>query len=82
MSASSVTVSLSLSEDEKTATIRIGSRRLPIVCNCLGVEREPSGEIKRAYLDSFVHNPSKDVIYTGYSLSGAISTIINRIQSK
>ena len=74
-----VSVSITLSEDEKTATIRMGSRQSPIVTGCLGVERDGKGNIKKAYLNSLVHRGGKGIRYEGYSLSGAISTIATAV---
>jgi hypothetical protein len=80
MSASNtITVSLSLSEDEKTATIRLSTRRQPIVCGCLGVERDKEGHTSKVYLDSLIHSSSKHVEYRGFSLHGAISTVVKRV---
>jgi hypothetical protein len=76
MSKTIIKVSVSLSEDEKTATVRMGSRRLPIVTGCLGVDRNPQGEIENVYLDSLVHVSSKHVDYEGCQPHGAISTIL------
>lgn len=82
MSITTVRVSLSLSDDEKTATIRLSSRKTPIVCCCLGVLRDDSGVITKAYLDSRIHSTSKDVCYVGYELSGAISTILTALNTE
>ena len=70
-----IKVSVALSEDEKTATVRMGSRRQPIVTGCLGVDRNPQGDIEKVYLDSLIHM-SSNLDYEGFQPHGAISTIL------
>ncbi|MFT5715931.1 MAG: hypothetical protein ACI9T7_000104 [Oleiphilaceae bacterium] len=76
MSKTTIKVSVALSEDEKTATVRMGSRRQPIVTGCLGVDRNQQGGIDKVYLDSLIHLSSKYVDYEGFQPQGAISTIL------
>lgn len=78
MPTSIVNVTIQTSEDEKTATVRLGTKREPIVCGLLGKEITSEGKIKY-YFDCLLHNSSKDVVYSGYRLSGAISTIATQI---
>lgn len=74
-----IRMSVALSEDEKTATITRTGRSDPIVCNCLGVERNTQGQLMVLYLDSLIHNVKKNVIYAQWKPSGAISTILTKI---
>ncbi len=77
--ASTVNIAVALSEDEKTATIKIGSRTAPIVTGCLGVERLENGRPLKVYLDSLIHRPGKNISYVGYKPTGAISTILTKV---
>lgn len=72
-------MTVSLSEDEKTATIHKTGRSDPIVCGCLGVERDTQGQGVTLYLDSLIHHANKNIIYEQWQPSGAISTILKRI---
>ena len=74
-----VRVSIALSEDEKIATIKMGSRTSPIVTGCLGVERDENNRLKKVYLDSLIHRDGKYISYEGWQPSGAISTIFNAV---
>lgn len=73
-----VSISIALSENEKTGTIKMTGQSEAIVCGCLGVERNAQGQIVTLYLDSLIHNTSKNVVYDNWKPSGAISTILKR----
>ena len=79
MPKTNISISIALSKDEKTATVRMGSRRQPIVTGCLGVDRNAQGGLEKVYLDSLIHMSSKHVNYDGFKLNGAISTVLTSI---
>ena len=74
-----VRMSVALSEDEKTATISKTGRSDPIVCNCLGVERDAQGQLVTLYLDSLIHHAKKNIKYEQWKPSGAVSTILRKV---
>lgn len=67
-------IQVSLSADEKTATIRLSGRSEPIVCGVLGVEMTADSR-RVVYLNSRFHK-SPDSEYSGWAPTGAISTIL------
>lgn len=73
---STITISVELSEDATLATVRFGSRSNPIVCNVLGVDYGADDLPKVIYLDSLIHNHSKD--YKQWLPTGAVTTILTR----
>lgn len=48
-----------------------------IVANVLSVDLNPRGEVCRVWLDRLVHNRGESE-FNGWSVSGAISTILER----
>ena len=67
-----IQVTVQLSDDKKTATVRMDSG-VPIVCGVLGTEEGDNG-ISTIYLDSKIHSDNQS--YVGCNMWGAISTII------
>ncbi|MDC8832799.1 hypothetical protein [Alteromonas gilva] len=78
MSKTTMHISVSLSEDEKTATIRISNRSNPIIAGVLGVEKDNTGSLSKIYLNRLIHNGGKYLDYQGYLPSGCISTILTK----
>lgn len=76
--AQKIAISLHLSEDEKTATVHMSGRSVPIVADCLGVERDGRGDVARVYLNALVHKTSVSVVYEHWEPVGAISSIFIR----
>lgn len=70
-------ITLILSEDKRTATIRLSGRSAPIVCGVLGVEITADRR-RVVYLNSRFHK-SQDSDYAGWEPSGAISTILTEM---
>lgn len=79
MSKKTIRVSLALNEAQGVATIKLGNRSNPIVVSCLGVERSHDGEITKVYINAKIHRDSKSVNYEGWEMSGAVSTVLNKI---
>lgn len=80
--ATLVTISLTIGSDFETATIRKSNSSTPIVADVLGVERDERGIPNKVYLRSKIHGVSdKSVKYDGWEPSGAISTILSRIDN-
>lgn len=76
-----IKIDIGLSEDAGTATVRLGGRSEPIVCNVLGLDRDNQGNPYRIYMNALIHRTtSKGVEYVGWELSGAISTIATRLE--
>lgn len=80
--AQKISISLHLSEDENTATVRISGRSAPVVSDCLGVERDEHGDIARVYLNALIHKPAASVVYEHWQPVGAISTIFIRCSER
>lgn len=70
-------ISLALSEDGSTATVRFSSRSTPIVCGVLGIESTEGG-LREVYLSARIHRDSK-TDYEGWEPRGAISTILTEL---
>lgn len=78
--ASTVSISVSLGTDPTVATIRKSNSSTPIVADVLGVEADKEGVPNKVYLRSKIHgNKDKSVTYEGWEPSGAISTILTRV---
>ena len=76
--ASTISISVHLSEDQKTATVHISGRSEPFVSGCLGVDLDVQGEIQRVYLDTLIHNFHPATKFEHWRALGAISTILHR----
>lgn len=77
---STITISIQFGADCEVATIRESNRSTPVVVDVLGVEFDPTGSPKVVYLRSKIHTlKSEPVTYRGWEPSGAISTILTRI---
>jgi len=75
---SQTNIEVQLSDDGKTATVRMSSQSAPIVCGVLGMELNQDGE-KELYLDSRIHRTIGG-IYIGWEPRGAISTILRELK--
>ncbi len=80
MGAASKPVRVQLDENQTQATVRIDGISRPIIAPVLGVEPANTSEPQRIYLASRIHDgqPHK---YTGWDLTGAVSTIMTRLPS-
>lgn len=76
--AQKISISLHLSEDQKTATVHMSGRSAPIVADCLGVDLDDRGDVARVYLNALVHKPAAPVVYEHWRPVGAISSIFVR----
>jgi len=76
--SSSVDITVTIGADSSVATIRKSNCSTPIVADLLAVELDNSGRAQRLYLRSKIH--TKNVNYEGWEPSGAISTILMRIE--
>lgn len=72
-----IDISVNLSEDLTTATIRIGGRSSPLIAGVLGTERNVSGAISKIHLDSRIHRDSQ-ASYRGWTVIGAETSILIR----
>jgi len=71
------TIRVALSEDEKTATVRLSTQSQPIVCGVLGIEQTQRGE-RDIYLNTRIHRRSHGQ-YEGWEPRGAVSTILREL---
>lgn len=78
MNENKIDIRANLSLDEKTVTVRLGSK-VPVVAGCLGVDRTPQGDIQRIYLDRLIHDSVKNRQFATWAPSGAITTILHRL---
>ncbi len=76
---STVTISVLMGTDPNVATIRKSTSSTALVVDLLGVETDNQDRPKRLYLRSKIHGKCEEVNYVGWELSGAISTILTRI---
>lgn len=74
-----ISVSVALNETRDIATIKTGTRSNPIVVNCLGVDTNEQGQLIKVYVNAKLHRDGKSVIYEGWAMSGAVSTILTRV---
>jgi len=83
MSNKTVSISVQFGTDEELVTIRFSGRSQPMTVGLLGAEKdEATGKVNKVYLRSKIHSSSGGVSYEGWRPSGAISTILTRIESK
>lgn len=71
------TIRVDLSEDEKTATVRLSTQSSPVVCDVLGIESTEGGA-RDIYLNARIHRRSSGE-YEGWEPRGAISTILREL---
>lgn len=67
-------IKVALSEDGKTATIRVSTQSKPIVCGVLAIEQDEVGK-RTLYLDRRIHQRYW-AGYQGWQAWGAVSTIL------
>jgi hypothetical protein len=77
--STTVRITIGLSADEKIVTVKKTGRSDPIVCGCLGVERDTQGQLVTLYLDSLIHNTRKNINYEQWKPNGAVSTILTKV---
>jgi len=77
---SRVVITVTIGTDSSVATIRNSNSSTPIVAGLLGMEFDNEGRPQRLYLRSKIHSDS--VNYEGWEPSGAISTILTRIDQE
>ena len=75
-----ITGSVALSEDQRTATIRTLSQSSPIVSGVLGVEIDPDG-CRVVYLDRRIHTRGS-VSPQGWRTRGAITSILTEVKGE
>lgn len=75
----SIRISINLSVDSETATVKLSNTRDPIVCSVLGVDRDDTGKPTRIWLNGLIHKNNAELGYKGWELSGAITTIATAI---
>lgn len=76
-----VEISVSLGNDNETATVRISGRSLPIIVSVLGVECDDERQPVRIYLRNKIHTDSEYTNYVGWVPTGAISTILTKVNN-
>lgn len=74
-----ITIDVLFGSDPETVTIKQTGHSAPIVAGLLGVENDSSARPAVVYLRSKIHADRNDVNYQGWEPSGAISTILTRI---
>lgn len=77
MSKISNTESVEVCLGDGVATFRRRGISEVIVANVLGAERNTGGEVTKMWLDRLVHNRGEGM-FIGWSVSGAISSILER----
>lgn len=78
--ATTVSISVSLGNDNDVATIRKSNSSTPIVADVLGVETDEQNQLCKLYLRSKIHtHKDQSITYEGWCPSGAISTILTRV---
>ena len=75
-----ITISVELSQDQRTATVRTLSQSSPIVSGVLGVEIDPDG-CRVVYLDRRIHTKSSAPL-RGWRTHGAITTILTEVKGE
>lgn len=78
MSGKAVKVEVVFGDDPYIVTVHISHRSAPIVAGLLGVDRDESGLISKVFLRQLIHSETDERQYEGWSMSGAISTILTR----
>jgi hypothetical protein len=79
MSRGAIMVGVAEGEDV-VVVVRLSNRSSPIVCGLLGVDRDSSGQAVRYYLNSLIHHgEDREAGYEGFRPSGAITTILTRV---
>lgn len=72
-------ISVTLSDDERTATIRLSGKSDPVVVDCLGVEHDDAGQPERVYLNAQMGKKLRSHTYQGWEPSGVYTTVLTRI---
>lgn len=78
--ATTIKISVYFGSDPSVATIWRSNSSTPIVADILGVDTDSSGKPNRLYLRSKIHGArDAECSYQGWEPSGAVSTILTRI---
>lgn len=70
------TVNVTFGNDPNTVCIADSSRSTPIIATVLGSDCNHAGEPIRLYLDCKIHTLADEGVTQGWSMHGAISTIL------
>jgi hypothetical protein len=76
-----VAITVEFGECSNQVTIRMSGHSNPIVADIVGSDIDEHGEVFRVYLRGKIHNSSKSIDYSGWSATGAISTILTRVKA-
>lgn len=70
-------ISITVHEDEKSATVKVGNRTTSMVVPVLALFKNAEGKITQIYFRSKFHRDKDE--YFGWSVSGARTTTLTRI---
>lgn len=70
-------ITITVHEDEKSATVKLGNRTKSSVVPVLAIFRDPKGEIRQIYFRSKFHRDKDE--FRGWNVSGARTTTLTRI---
>jgi len=70
--------SMTVAIGDASVVIKSNVRSSIVTANILGVDRDESGEVETVYLDRRVHY--KNTTFHGWAASGAVSTVLHKIQ--